>query len=114
MDVILGAVYAGLITGGIVVVCGAVKGKLGLAIAGFFCCLISAIILGLLLAIPVCGVFLWKIYKKNAEEQQSDSNPPPAQTYYTRFCVHCGNPISPNADFCSHCGTPLRQAQNNH
>lgn len=61
---IIGSIIAGVIVGAIPAVCGAVKGKIGLAIGGFFACLVSAFLFGLLLAIPVCAVFLFFIFKK--------------------------------------------------
>lgn len=62
---ILGSLLAGIFTGIIPAICGAIKGKIGLAIGGFFACVVSAFILGLLLAVPVCAVFLWLIFKKD-------------------------------------------------
>lgn len=62
--VIIGALLAGAIIGAIPAICGAVKGKIQLAIIGFFACLVSALILGMILALPVCAVFLWLIFKK--------------------------------------------------
>lgn len=61
---IIGSIIAGVIVGAIPAVCGAIKGKIGLAIGGFFACLVSAFLLGLLLAIPVCAVFLFLIFRK--------------------------------------------------
>jgi hypothetical protein len=53
-----------VIVGAVPAICGAVKGKIGLAIGGFVACLVSAFVLGLLLAIPVCAIFLFLIFKK--------------------------------------------------
>jgi hypothetical protein len=61
---IIGALFAGVIVGAVPAICGAVKGKIGLAIGGFVACLVSAFVLGLLLAIPVCAIFLFLIFKK--------------------------------------------------
>ena len=61
---ILGALIAGLVIGAIPAICGAIKQKMGLAIGGFFACLGSALLLGMILAIPVCAVFLFLIFKK--------------------------------------------------
>ena len=113
MDVIIGALYAGVITGGCAVICGAIKGKLGLGLGGFFCCLVSAILLGFILAIPVCAIFLWQIFKKEPKNNYENSAPPPTQTGYVRFCGNCGYPIPPHSHFCSKCGVPLGQAPTN-
>lgn len=59
----LGALFAGIITGAIPAILGAIKNKIGLAIGGFFACLVSAILLGLILAIPVCALFIWLILR---------------------------------------------------
>ena len=61
---ILGAIIAGALIGAIPAICGAIKQKMGLAIGGFFACLGSALLLGMILAIPVCAVFLFLIFKK--------------------------------------------------
>lgn len=63
ISAIMGALYAGLIVGAIPAICGAVKQKLPLAVGGFIACVVSALILGLLLAIPVCALFVFLIFK---------------------------------------------------
>lgn len=63
MDAIMGALIVGLLIGAVPAVCGAVKQKIGLAIGGFLACVASALVLGMLLAIPVCAVFLFLIFK---------------------------------------------------
>lgn len=65
--VIVGALLTGAIIGAIPAICGAVKQKIGLSIGGFFACLVSGFIFGMILAIPVCAVFLFFIFKKKAE-----------------------------------------------
>ena len=62
--VIVGALIGGIVIGLIPAVCGAVKEKIGLAIGGFFACVVASFILGLLLSVPVCAVFLFFIFKK--------------------------------------------------
>ena len=64
VSVVVAALITGAIIGAIPAICGAVKGKISLAIIGFFACLISALVLGMILAIPVCAVFLFLIFKK--------------------------------------------------
>ena len=65
-DMIMIGLLAGILVGIIPVVFGASKGKLGLGIGGFFSCAISGVILGLLLAVPVCGFFVWYIAKNSS------------------------------------------------
>ena len=67
--VIIGAVLVGTLVGAIPAICGAIKQKIGLAIGGFFACLVAHFILGLLLSVPVCAVFLFFIFRKNKKEK---------------------------------------------
>jgi len=60
---IIGTVIAGALVGGIPAITGAIKGKIGLAIGGFFACLVSSLLLGLVLAVPCCAVFMYLIFK---------------------------------------------------
>ena len=62
--VLFGALIGGVIVGLIPAVCGAVKGKIGLAIGGFFACVVASFILGMILSLPVCAIFLFLILKK--------------------------------------------------
>lgn len=64
LGVIIGAVIAGSIVGAVPAICGAVKHKIGLAIGGYFACLVAHFILGLILSVPTCAVFLFFIFKK--------------------------------------------------
>ena len=61
---ILGSIISGAIVGAIPAICGAIKHKLGLAIGGFFACLVGSLLLGLILSVPLCAVFLFFIFKK--------------------------------------------------
>lgn len=63
----VGAIIGSLISGAIPAITGAIKGKLGLAIGGFFACLVSSFILGLILSIPTCAIFMFFIFKKKKE-----------------------------------------------
>lgn len=63
---LIGSIITGAIIGAIPAICGAIKGKIGLAIGGFFACLVSALILGMILAIPCCALFLFLIFKKKS------------------------------------------------
>ncbi len=76
---VLGALVAGLIVGAIPAITGAVKGKIAYAIGGFFACLVASILLGLILSVPVCAVFLYFIFKESNEnnnpmDDSSNSN----------------------------------------
>ena len=66
---LIGSLVAGALIGAIPAICGAVKQKMGLAIGGFFACLVSGLILGMILAIPVCAVFLYLIFKKDKKSE---------------------------------------------
>ncbi len=65
---IVGSIAMGLITGAIVAITGAVKKKPALAVGGFFACLIAAFIMGLILAVPVCAIFMFFILRKPKNE----------------------------------------------
>ena len=67
---IIGSILSGVLVGAIPAICGAVKHKIGLAIGGFFACLVASFLLGLLLSVPVCAVFLFFIFKKPKENNQ--------------------------------------------
>ena len=68
---IIGSIISGAIIGAIPAICGAIKHKLGLAIGGFFACLVSSVILGLILSVPVCAVFVFLIFKKTNTNQDN-------------------------------------------
>lgn len=70
---IIGSIVSGAIIGAIPAICGAIKGKINLAIIGFFACLVASFILGLILAVPVCAIFLWLIFKKDNTQGNSDN-----------------------------------------
>jgi hypothetical protein len=63
-------IFVGVGLGLIPLITGLKKGQLGLAIGGFFACIIAGGILGLILGIPTAGVF-WFIIKK-AENKSKD------------------------------------------
>ena len=64
LGTIIGSIISGAVVGAIPAICGAVKHKIGLAIGGFFACLVASFVLGLILSIPTCAVFLFLIFKK--------------------------------------------------
>lgn len=69
---IIGSLISGAVVGAIPAICGAVKHKIGLAIGGFFACVVASFLLGLILAIPVCGLFLFLIFKKNKKNNENE------------------------------------------
>lgn len=72
LGTIIGSILSGAIIGAIPAICGAIKHKIGLAIGGFFACLVASFILGLILSIPVCAIFMFLIFKK-PKKSQNDS-----------------------------------------
>ncbi len=56
----------GLVVGLVPVIVGGLKGRLGLGVGGFFACAVAGAILGLILAGPVCGLFVWLIVKRQS------------------------------------------------
>jgi uncharacterized membrane protein len=74
-SVVLGAIIAGAIIGAIPAIAGGVKGKIGLGIGGFFACLVGSLILGMILSIPLCAVFMYFIFKKGKTASDADNSP---------------------------------------
>ena len=66
LSILLSAIMMGSIIGAIPAICGAIKGKIGYAVGGFFACLAAHFVLGLILSIPACAVFLYLIFKREA------------------------------------------------
>ena len=87
---------AGLAVGIIPVVLGATRDKLGLGIGGFFACALSGAALGLLLAVPVCGIFVWSIVRAS-----------PGNGSDRRKCPFCAELVSREARICKHCQREL-------
>jgi len=61
--IFLGAMLTGLISGAIPLFYGAFRQKLATGVAGFVLCIISALILGAVLAFPVAAIFVFFIKK---------------------------------------------------
>ena len=61
---IIGSILSGALVGAVPAICGAIKRKIGLAIGGFFACLVASFLLGLILSVPVCAIFLFFIFKR--------------------------------------------------
>ena len=64
---IVGALVMGVALGLVPLITGLKKDKKGLAIGGFFACLVGTFILGLILGAPICAVFTYLINKKSEE-----------------------------------------------
>lgn len=64
LGAIIGSILSGALVGAVPAICGAVKHKIGLAIGGFFACLAASFLLGLILSVPVCALFLFFIFRK--------------------------------------------------
>ena len=72
---IIGSIISGAVVGAIPAICGAIKHKIGLAIGGFFACLVASILLGLILSVPTCALFMFLIFKKskNTNNETNDA-----------------------------------------
>lgn len=81
-SVIFGALLFGLVIGAIPAIAGATKGKLGLGLGGFVSCVVGSLILGMILSIPACAIFMYLIFKKadNNTETTVDSVKPIAES----------------------------------
>ena len=73
--VIVGSIIGGAIVGAVPAICGAVKNKIGLAIGGFFACLVASFLLGLILSVPVCAVFTFLIFRKPKAAKEVSQEP---------------------------------------
>lgn len=71
---IIWGLLIGSLIGLIPLLLGAIKNKLGLGIGAFFACALSGSIMGLLLAGPVCGYFVWRIINGSTEIPKQISN----------------------------------------
>lgn len=71
VGMVAGALFVGLLTGLVPLIVGLRKNKLGLAAGGFIACIVSGLLLGLILALPCCGIFTFLICR-NKEEKPDD------------------------------------------
>lgn len=67
---IIGSLLSGAVVGAIVAICAAKREKRNLGIAGFFSCVVASFLLGLILSIPTCAVFLYFIYKDDKRKKK--------------------------------------------
>ena len=76
IGVIIGALVTGVLVGLVPLILGLKKNKKGLAWGGFAACIVGSLILGLLLSVPLCILFVILILvlkdKKTQEDQQFD------------------------------------------
>ena len=66
--------FSGVIVGAIPAVWGIKREQKILAIAGFFACLVAHFILGGLLSIPVCALFLCLIFKNSRSHKNNNDD----------------------------------------
>jgi uncharacterized membrane protein len=66
-DSLIDGILIGLICGVIPLFFSTSKNRLKLGFGGLLACVVSGLLLGLLLAIPVAGIFLWLIFRRNGE-----------------------------------------------
>ncbi len=71
---IIGSILSGAAVGAVPAICGAIKQKIGLAIGGFFACIVASFLLGLILSVPTCAVFLFLIFKKPKLAENNSAN----------------------------------------
>ena len=71
---LLSKLFNGVIVGAIPAVWGIKREQKILAIAGFFACLVAHFILGGLLSIPVCALFLCLIFKNSRSHKNNDDD----------------------------------------
>lgn len=74
MGVIIGALVGGAIIGAVPAFIGAKKGKLALGLIGFVCCVIASFLLGMILSIPVCAIFIFLINKGSNKNNNNNNN----------------------------------------
>lgn len=103
MAAIFGSIVSGAVVGAIPAITGAIKGKVAFAIGGFFSCVAASIILGLILSIPVCAIFMYLIFKKNSNENKDNIQFDSIDN--VRFCSKCGTKLSGDDSFCPKCGS---------
>ncbi len=70
---IVGSIVSGAVVGAVPAICGAIKQKAGLAIGGFFACVFVSFLLGLILSVPTCAVFLFLIFKKSKSAENNST-----------------------------------------
>lgn len=77
LGTIIGSIISGAVVGAVPAICGAIKHKIGLAIGGFFACLAASFLLGLILSVPTCALFMFLIFrnpKQIKEQADNDAN----------------------------------------
>jgi hypothetical protein len=62
---LVAAIIAGAVCGLVPLIYGLSRGQTGLAVGGFFACLVGGLILGLILAVPLAVLFAWLIHRKD-------------------------------------------------
>ena len=76
IGVIIGAVVVGGLVGAVPLICGLIKKRTGLAIGGMAACLIGHFILGLIISVPLCILFVLLIFLTKKKDNTPENQPP--------------------------------------
>jgi hypothetical protein len=71
---IFGALVAGLLCGAVPMWAGQSRGRAGLATTGFLCCIVAALVGGLVLAAPTAALFTWRCLRSDAHDHVRTSS----------------------------------------
>ncbi len=65
VSAMLFGLVAGILAGLVPLIVGSKKRQMSLGLGGFFACAISGAVLGLILAVPIAGIFTWLIVRNS-------------------------------------------------
>lgn len=71
--VFLGSLITGLIIGAVPLIVGALKNKLGIGFLGLLACIVAALIGGLIIGMPLMGIFIWWISREAEHDRIHES-----------------------------------------
>ena len=104
-SLVIGLIPIGLIWGAIPLVIGITRKQSGLGAGGFIACVVpfvvGGLITGLILAIPICAIFVWLIFNASQKVQAQ------AERVMHKKCPYCAEKILVKAKVCKHCGRDL-------
>ncbi len=83
---LIGSLVVGGLLGLVPLICGLVKKRVGLALGGFFACLGGGLILGLILAVPLCVLFTVLIFVTKPKTMGAPYGQYPGQMPYQGPC----------------------------